>query len=691
MVVTEPRLTIGAHSVPILPSGLSPMQDRLLRSEKFVRLVSAPTGSGKSYALLWAVLREKAHVLFVVPTRRLLQNLKNDARASARSMLQERGWNDAQIENWTERHILEWSGNQPPEPTGSLTATRARQALDPGSPSGGRIIFAIPEVVIRMLSGIPLAGAGEINPFFWLKRFDHVVLDEFHTIDDSSFGLASLLSLLAVNEKKCRLSLMSATPVDVTGILAKLGVETNEIETIAEQVVPGHPPGHRPIHGDVEISLSDRGVADLIEGNLGDVTAGIREGYTAIAIFDSLERLKKDIPRIRAALMRAGVASDRILEINSQADATIRPGEPARGRVYADPHNYDVLLCTSSVEVGVSFRSTLMFMDAGYGPASFVQRVGRVARGRAHGRVVVSLPPDVRGRRAWTRPVAKLVEEHDHVGVETFVEHVLRRTTRRLEPTRRETATPMSAESGVQFYSRPSWRGAFWAALFVVAVRRTRMKVQNEARRRLFDISPANVRFVDARIGEIIEISVVNRNLPRNRQPHKRWVMALLAAAFQYRDIGSTITVVDPDGSARPVRESYLRRTTDLLNRYIAHYEDGEPVIRLTAKSLDDEVRSYGKGPPAPKLSLHVRSPIGGAGYTISLSDRERRSERLHVLLVEEWQRHFGPRIPERDATCNDPPARVMAAATALVEKLGLPPLDEHYEDDSVGESALFA
>ena len=67
------------------------MQERLLRSEKHVRLVSAPTGAGKSYAFMRAVLDEGAHVLFIVPTKRLLQNLIEDAREQAQDRLGERG------------------------------------------------------------------------------------------------------------------------------------------------------------------------------------------------------------------------------------------------------------------------------------------------------------------------------------------------------------------------------------------------------------------------------------------------------------------------------------------------------------------------------------------------------------------------------------------------------------------------
>ena len=93
-------MIIRSHSVPTLPSGMSPMQERLLRAERYVRLVSAPTGAGKSYAFMRGVLDEDAHVLFIVPTRRLLQNLIEDARDQARERLRERGLEDSQIGAW---------------------------------------------------------------------------------------------------------------------------------------------------------------------------------------------------------------------------------------------------------------------------------------------------------------------------------------------------------------------------------------------------------------------------------------------------------------------------------------------------------------------------------------------------------------------------------------------------------------
>ena len=667
------------------------MQERLLRSDKYVRLVSAPTGSGKSYAFMRAVIEEGSHVLFIVPTRRLLQNLIEDARDQARDRLRQGSLDEVQIRAWIDERIIEWSGNQAGRGNRRLDVTRAGQLLDSSAHTGGRIMFAIPEVVVKMVSRVTVKGASAINPFLYLRSFDHVVFDEFHTIDDRSFGLACLFSLLAVEERQGRVSLLSATPIDVTGVLEHMGVQPNDVEMISEAVVDGHPPGHRPIHGNVTVLRRRCSLPESFALSIDDVRACIAAGRTVIVIYDSLERLKRDEPELRRTLATAGVPDNRIRPINSLDDSERRPGEAARGRPYKDPRNYDVLLCTSSVEVGVTFRSTLMFMEPGHGLASFVQRIGRVARGADDGRAIVSLPERRRGRSAWMRRVASVLERNDELDVRTFIGETLRDVKRRFEPTPREMETGFVAEgAAVPFYRRVSWRGAFWAALFIVAIRRRKMKVQREAELRLRQISPKIVKFVDAKINAILSVEAVNDNLPPQSQPHKQWVAALFASALMYRDIGATVVVVDPDGKRHTVTESFLRRATAVP--LVFTEEDGERVVTLFSRKLDEEIRALPAGKAAQRLTLYVPSPIGRGDFALSISERDRGTEQLRRRLVEEWRSRFERFIPasgENVQDVSDPRKKVMAAATVLVEKLGRPPLDEDYEDS--GESALLA
>lgn len=681
-------MMIRSHSVPILASGLSAMQERLLRSEKFVRLMSAPTGSGKSYAFMRAVLDEDKHVLFIAPTKRLLQNLIEDARDQAREQLRKQGWEDGRSRAWANEQIIEWSGNQTPDGAESLTATRVRQFLSGGMLSAGRIIFAIPEVVVQMISGIRMVGASSVNPFLYLRYFDHIVFDEFHTIDDRSFGLACLFSLLAVTERQGKVSLLSATPIDVTTVLERAGVAPDDIEKINEKIVDGHPPGHRPIHGNVTVSLREYALPESIRLSLDKVCRTVAGGRAVIVIYDSLKDLKQEEPAVRTLLHRIGIPDEKILTMSSIDDSEQKPGDPRRGRRYADPRGYDVLLCTSLVEVGVNFRSTLMFMAPGHGLASFVQRVGRVSRGAENGQVIVSLPEQRRRRDAWTRRVAGVVEGDDEMNVEAFTAQILRDVQRRMEPTRKETEHA-TEDGATMFYRRVSWRGAFWAALFIVAIRQTKMKIQKGARERLRQISSPVVRFVEAKIGEVQSVEIVNDNLPRQSQPHKRWVDALLTSALVYRDIGATITVVDPNGTRHSAREAFLHRATDLFSRHIVSEEDGERVIHLRSRTLNEEIRDFSGKQDVQRMTLYVRSPIGDGNFSLPILEREKKSEQLNTRLVEEWQHRFAKFIPAPGEYVQDPRKKVMGAATALVEKLGRPPLEEDYEDS--GESALFA
>ncbi len=684
-------MIIKAHSVPTDAStGLSPMQTCLLRSDQPVRLVAAPTGTGKSFAFMQAVLIHHAHVLFIVPTRRLLQNLVQGAYAESTQHFRKQGWSEDQIEAWQHSHIVDWSGNQLADRDDTLYALRARQLLDAGGPGQGRILFAIPEVVVRMCAGIPVAGAATVTPFTYVRQFDHVVFDEFHTIDDRAFGLAALFAMLAVSEGRAKVSLLSATPVDVRGIFARMGVAAEHVELIEERVQTGHPPGHRPIHGDVEIALLDCELVESVTRHLSAVRKSIDQGNAVIIIYDSLYRLQQEEVKVRQALGAAGVEDRHILNINSLDDSERKAGESRRGHIYADPNEYQVLLCTSSVEIGVTFRSTLMFMEPGFNIAGFVQRVGRVARGATAGQVLVSLSTRRRERDQWVRDMADLVEDNSFLTVQEFAEGLLRASRHRWEPAQGElTWEPESGSRVPNFYQRPSWRGVYWASLFMSALLRHRMLVQKGAANRLRDIAPKYFWFVDSRIRTILAVERVNQDLPTNKQPHRQWIHTLLQGALAYRDIGASIEVIDPDGSSHTVTESFLRRNTTLLQQHITQEGDSGPVIYLQGRTLKHELAASGGSQIDQNVTWYILSPIDQRSFPLVLKDRDTRTNAIYTRLVSAWQQHF-EKFLQSGLPPDDPQATVLAAATDLVKVLGKPPLDEIYED-GIGESAMFA
>jgi len=231
-------LTIARHWVAHGEGGLSPLQQALLHEQQPIRIAAAPTGAGKSYAFQRALTDQGARVLFIVPTRRLAQNL---AAGLLAALSHEPGWGRERAE----RRVAVWSSDQ----TSALKARgiarisgyRLRQmsALDISN-SGGEMIIAIPEVVSALLSRRFLdSGLSGHGVFELLTGFDHIVFDEFHTIEPRGFGLAGLLArLVAVPEAQgpgfgsARLSFLSAAPLDLIPVLTRLGVPEQAIAVL---------------------------------------------------------------------------------------------------------------------------------------------------------------------------------------------------------------------------------------------------------------------------------------------------------------------------------------------------------------------------------------------------------------------------------------------------------------------------
>ena len=100
MEVTIAKHCVGQDS----QTGLSPMQTQLLTSSQPVRIASAPTGAGKSYAFKHAMLKNE-RVLFIVPTRRLSQNL---AIGFIEDLIEQDGWSEDQAKS----KVAIWSGDE---------------------------------------------------------------------------------------------------------------------------------------------------------------------------------------------------------------------------------------------------------------------------------------------------------------------------------------------------------------------------------------------------------------------------------------------------------------------------------------------------------------------------------------------------------------------------------------------------
>lgn len=591
------EFTILRHCVTRGADGLSPLQARILEDPAPVRIFSAPTSAGKSYALLRAADHGQP-VLFIVPTRRLAQNLAKDARG-----MLDRDDRPSRVAVWSSD---ETARLRQIDATVQIGRLRARQVMGYGDPT--LFVVATPESVASMLLRNTRPGHGG-TPFTVAELvigFDHIVFDEFHSIEARGFGLCSLIALAcAATPNAARTTFLSATPIDLLPVLASLGLDAGQVAVGAETVVTttARDDQHlRALHGDVRVTFIDQpDILDLIEQHADQVRACLANQRQFVVILDSRDELLATKDGFAALFDRLGAPADLRLAINSIDDNTVRPqpdGKFVSNRA-ADPTQFNILLATSSIEMGVTFRAGLIVMDAGHDALSLVQRLGRVARGDEIGQVVIRLNGDRLGRAPWLREAMTAFRSEPaprHLTIDRFLDIMLKAARQRFATgeTLTADATPLTFRS---MPMRAVWAAAvFWRALELVqfgAGQKEALKV----------IRPNKVR----RIAALLNVIAGSGD---GQKAGQAWVDAFLAEAGTLRDIGATITVIEPDGTRHERVPLNLVESRPSLasGQVIADFEGAGLVLQIDRRLEDvlrDEAKTY------PKLTRPALFPSG--------------------------------------------------------------------------------
>jgi CRISPR-associated helicase Cas3 len=563
------EMTIARHCVGCDPeTGLSPMQTQIMTAPKPVRIVSAPTGAGKSYAFKQAMLNDE-RVLFIVPTRRLAQNLISGLLDD---LVTQDGWTEEQAG----AKITMWSSDATRDLMKAgemhIGARRCREihTLDM-TRKGGEMIVAVPEVVAGLLLRSYLdAGLSSIGIFDVAECFDHVVFDEFHTVSARGFGLSAVCALLAAQwpGSRMKVTFLSATPLDITPVLEKSGVNPDkDIAYISEPLSASE---GRPVHGYVRLSLYEAcDMTDLLEKHLDEVASQIAAGQMVVLIFDELRGLQLQLSGLSRLLAGIGLQSGEALVINSLDDSranTAPDGFFHSGR-HRDPRNYKVLVATSSVEMGVTFRTNLLFMEPGFLPMNFLQRYGRAARGDMDGHVVVRISEHSQ-KLAWFNKLQKFVAAHTGktISISMLTEILTQKIRKTFRPQPEETC--FGALSNRAAYAA----GLFWHAL----IEHLSMKGYQAAHLR--KLQPVTGRRIHALLAKVRKME----QDPMFGRTAINWCRRFEAEARTLRDIGPKIRVKEPDGGNFKVLEEWLQKNTDILTRCpVCEGKDGLPEVHL--------------------------------------------------------------------------------------------------------------
>jgi CRISPR-associated endonuclease/helicase Cas3 len=648
------ELTVARHCVASDPvTQLSPLQQALLDDPRRVRIASAPTGAGKSYAFLRAVANHDQRVLFVVPTRRLAQNL---AAGFINDLVRQQGWPSAQAE----AKVAVWSSEQTSElrarQVEHISGYRLRQmqALD-DTREGGEIIFAIPEVVSHLLLRRPMeTGQAALGIFDVLAAFDHLVFDEFHTIEARGFGLAALCARLAsVPFGRAKASFLSATPLAIRPVLERLGVAATDIAELEEAVADTG----RPLHGDVVLSLSEApALATLVEEQQTAVAAEIAAGRQVVLIYNALADLRRELPALAALCDTAGIARDRVLVINSIDDSRREGGMGLGFQVgrKQNPDDFSLLIATASVEMGITFRAAnLLFMEPGFSPLGFLQRYGRTARRGADGQVWVRADDAMRNRQPWIRELWTwaTARRGQRAGIAELTDFLSREARARFQAGDPEQP---------RYFGQLPDRAVFAAGLYWNALLRHRSN-KGPRREHLLPHQPASARTVHALLQTV-------RQMEQERiyqASAKAWCDRFEQLAYTLRDIGPRIRVIEGDGRPVEVPQVWLARETTVLEQGVHRFgADGKEEIHIFGE-LDDYLCDIAERKRVQRM-MNVWFPHTPNQGRLPVNEE----------FVAAWQRNLRSRRGIEGMAWEDCP-EAMAAADKLVGLTGLAPGDD--------------
>lgn len=640
------EITIVRHCVGSDPeTGLSPLQKDLLERPEKIRIAEAPTGAGKSYAFMRALLNDE-RVLFIVPTRRLAQNLLAGLADSLKNV----GWTDTAVTqklalwNSDETRRLKDAGET------NIGARRVREIFNlDDAIDGGEMVIAVPEVVSAvLLRKRPQKGQADTGVFDILSNFEHIVFDEFHTISHRGFGLAGLFAKLAAEypASRAKVTFLSATPLDIDPVLQRLGIPEAETATLHEILVPEG----RTVHGDVRLTLrSCPHMPTLIREHLNEIQREIERGRQVVIIYNALADLQRNVGELKQIFLEAGVERGRALVIDSIDDSRTHAetdGFFAVGR-RQDPEQFDILIATASVEMGVTFNADLLIMETGFEPMNFLQRYGRAARGDRQGHVIVRYDDTVLKSQVWFRGFRKWVEKNDgkQVGIADLTDALTRIYQKRFAD------CPPNME---RHFGRLPNRAAYSSGLYW-NVLMDHFSNRGHRWKHLKALQPGPAKTIYGMLGKIREMES-DRIFGASARD---WCLRFEQEARTLRDIGRGVRVVENgSGASFYAPEIWLRRNTDILDRYpFVVADDGEEEVRING-TLQGHLLEKRRFVPAER---NVRFPH--TAYTRTLPD--------NILIVDAWCREFKKNVgPEAMAWECYPEA--MAAAEKLVRLTGL-------------------
>ncbi len=332
-------------------------------------VISAPTGTGKSYAFPFPVLKSKANEdfydtnnekvkgLIVLPTNALINELTESFIKTYHPQLKINRLTGVELDERQVKGFARWE-----------TALSICKEND--------LVITNPDIINFAMHGgyhqysyENKTGAREFHNF--LALFQYIIFDEYHLYDEGQ--IANLLTLVKLREwllpeHKMRYFFVSATPEP--NLIEILRGEDYVVEEIIE-IITDESKNARPIHGKLDVEfIQTKKWADIIEEKQTEIENEIKNGQRVLLIANELREVQLLVEMLREMFPDYQVAE-------------------SSGYWTDDIKTANIIVATNKAEVGVNYEVEYCIMQTGRYFRNLVQRFGRVSRGDMSGKVII--------------------------------------------------------------------------------------------------------------------------------------------------------------------------------------------------------------------------------------------------------------------------------------------------------------
>lgn len=343
-------------------------------------LITAPTGTGKSYAFPFPAINAKkqrkgigssrnVRGLIVLPTNALINELTGSFRETYRQLV---------INQLTGPELNRH------EVTGYR---RWKKAIDLAESSD--LVITNPDIINFAMHGGYHRYAwdnktGDTTFSRFLSTFNYVIFDEYHLYDEAQ--IANILTLIKLREfflkhhgaekgsvHGVRFLFVSATPEE--GLKKIFEEENMAYEEIIEAIVDDSSHA-RPIHGRIAVEFVDsKDMSSLVMEKIPELRE-VLAVHKALLILDQLRDVQILAEKLREVFPEYTIY---------QSTGYVSSNEPQEAKIKAA----HLIIATNKAEVGVNYDVEYCIMQPGKYFQNFVQRFGRVSRGDLDGKVVI--------------------------------------------------------------------------------------------------------------------------------------------------------------------------------------------------------------------------------------------------------------------------------------------------------------